>query len=98
MNEKLTTASTESHAPAQTLAQRLSAHPQLLPRVAALLALLETPAGQGRTAAQAEARVREALRQLGQQVLCEWSARTADQAAQAVPLAHPQATKHVKKK
>jgi hypothetical protein len=55
------------------LGERLAQHPALQARVEQLLALVEGGAGKRLTAAAAEDRVGEALRQLGQATLQAWA-------------------------
>ena len=57
----------------QKLGERLAEHPALAARVAQLLALVEGGEGARLTAAAAEDRVGEELRQLGQATLQAWA-------------------------
>ena len=59
--------------------QRLGAHPELLPQVAALLDIIELKSADAATADQAETGVRAAVQQLGQNVLSAWAAQRQQQ-------------------
>ena len=57
----------------RSLEERLSAHPQLLSRIEALLNVVENSAGDIEQADLAEQRVIEEVRQIGQQALSSWA-------------------------
>ena len=60
------------------LEERLRAHPQLRAKMEALLAVVENAAGDVEKAAEAERRVTEELRQMGNEVLQAWARRQAE--------------------
>lgn len=62
-------------APQESLDARLSKHPELRQRFHALVDVVDAAAGDCRTAAQAEARVLEEIRQMGLKALSAWSER-----------------------
>jgi hypothetical protein len=64
--------------------ERLQAHPELRARVEMILAIVENVAGEVETADEAERRVIEALRQLGNEVLQGWARRRHQQKAAEV--------------
>ena len=76
------------------LAARLDAHPILKARMMGLLDLVEN-AETIALADEAERRVIEELRGMGNELLTDWAQRRADQTAHEV--AAPHVTKHVKK-
>lgn len=57
-----------------SLAERLSAHPQLQERIEALLAIVEDTSADVTQADEAERRVIGELRRLGNEALCRWAA------------------------
>lgn len=57
-----------------SLAERLSAHPQLKERVEALLAIVEDTNADVKQADEAERRVIAEVRRLGNEALCSWAA------------------------
>ena len=59
----------------QSLADRLQRHPKLLARILALLDVVDNSSGDVVKADQAEQRVADELRQLGQQALLDWAVR-----------------------
>jgi adenylosuccinate lyase len=59
--------------------QRLRAHPELLPQIAALLDIIELKGVETATADQAETGVRAAVQQLGKNVLSAWAAQRQQQ-------------------
>ena len=61
--------------PNRSLEARLSDHPELRTKVEALLAVVENAAGDVEKAAEAERRVTEELRQLGNEALHAWARR-----------------------
>jgi len=72
----------------QTLEERLRAHPELYQRISKLLEVVENAAGDVNKAAEAERRVIEELRQLGQEALQGWAERrqeVVEQAAESDP-------------
>lgn len=82
---------------AEQLIRRASEHPQLLARFLAILDIVERDAQTDCTADQAEARVREELRILGQQALQHWAQRSSEHVATATRSQHPHAHQHSKK-
>ena len=60
------------------LEERLRAHPQLRAKMEALLAVVENTAGDVEKAAEAERRVTEELRQMGNEALQAWARRQAE--------------------
>ncbi len=70
--------------PPASLESRLQAHPQLCQRVEALLEITEDKAGKLDRADEAEARLVEELRRLGQEVLQDWAQRKEIQKASAL--------------
>ena len=67
----------------QTLEERLRAHPGLYERISTLLEVVENAAGDVNKAAEAERRVIEELRQLGQEALQGWAERRQEVVEQA---------------
>jgi hypothetical protein len=70
----------------KNLEERLRAHPGLYERINRLLEVVENAAGEVNKAAEAERRVIDELRQLGQEALQGWAARrqaVVEQAAEA---------------
>ena len=59
----------------QSLEERLRAHPWLYARIEQLLGVVENAAGDVAKAAEAERRVIEQVRQLGQEALQSWAER-----------------------
>lgn len=57
----------------KSLLERLQEHPELWPRIEQILDLVENAGGDVVKAAEAERRVREQLRQLGQETLQAWA-------------------------
>ena len=58
-----------------SLEERLNAHPQLKVRIDALLAIVEDANEEGKKADEAERRVIEELRRLGNEALRSWAAQ-----------------------
>ena len=72
----------------KNLEERLRAHPGLYERITRLLEVVENAAGDANQAAEAERRVIEELRQMGQEALQGWAERrqeVLDRAAEADP-------------
>jgi hypothetical protein len=69
---------------ARRLDERLHAHPQLRARVEAILAIAEAEAGTLETADEAEQRVIDEVRRLGQEVLQDWAMGKVRQGAEAL--------------
>jgi hypothetical protein len=69
----------------QSLDQRLAEHPELRLRLLALVDVIEAAAGDCVTAAEAEARVLQEIRQIGVETLMAWSQRADTQAQSRVP-------------
>ena len=65
------------------LEERLRDHPHLMAKVEALLAIVENAAGDVEKAAEAERRVTEELRQMGNEVLHAWARRQAKRKGEA---------------
>ena len=63
----------------EELVRRLEAHPQLRDRFASLLAVVEDEAGDLKRADDAEMRVIEEIRRMGQEALQAWAVRQVDQ-------------------
>ena len=59
----------------ETLVKRLQQHPHLQARIAALLDVVENAAGDTVKADEAEQRLAEELRQMGQEALQSWAER-----------------------
>ena len=81
----------------RSLEQRLAAHPQLYQRVAAIVDIVEREIASGCTADEAEAKVRDQLRSLGQEVLQLWAGGTAEHATAQVLSGQAGVIKHRKK-
>jgi len=63
--------------PSRSLEERLRDHPELRAKMESLLAVVENAAGDVEKAAEAERRVTEELRQLGNEALHGWARRQA---------------------
>ncbi len=81
----------------RSLEERLSAHPQLLSRIEALLNVVENSAGDIEQADLAEQRVIEEVRQIGQQALSSWAERQHQKQVSVLRQNHPSLRKHLKK-
>jgi hypothetical protein len=68
----------------RSLEERLRDHPELRARVESLLVVVENAAGDVEKAAEAERRVTEELRQMGQEALQAWARRQAERKEQDV--------------
>ncbi|MDJ0571955.1 MAG: hypothetical protein QNJ53_23320 [Pleurocapsa sp. MO_192.B19] len=79
------------------LEERLSAHPQLLERIEALLNVVENSAGDLEQADLAEQRVIEEVRHIGQQALSSWAETQHQKQLKLLRSYHPQVRKHLKK-
>ena len=62
----------------RSLEERLRDHPELRTKVESLLAVVENAAGDVEKAAEAERRVTEELRQMGNEALHAWARRQAE--------------------
>ncbi len=81
----------------RSLEERLSAHPQLLSRIEALLNVVENSAGDIEQADLAEQRVIEEVRQIGQQALSSWAEGQHQKQVSLLRENHPSVRKHLKK-
>lgn len=81
----------------ESLDARLSKHPKLRQRFHALVDVVDAAAGDCRTAARAEARVLEEIRQMGLEALSAWSERAQEQGQLQVQRDHPEAVRDGKK-
>ena len=81
----------------RSLEERLSAHPQLLSRIEALLNVVENRAEDLEQADLAEQRVIEEVRQIGQQALSSWAERQHQKQVSLLRQNHPSLRKHLKK-
>jgi hypothetical protein len=81
----------------KTLEERLREYPDLYERISELVAVVENAAGDVVKADEAEQRVIEELRQIGQQALQSWAARKQACVAQ-VAEADPQLVRKEKKR
>ena len=81
----------------RSLEERLSAHPQLLSRIEALLNVVENSAGDIEQADLAEQRVIEEVRHIGQQALSSWAEAQHQKQVKLLRSYDPQARKHLKK-
>ena len=80
--------------PSRSLEERLRAHPELSAKMESLLAVVENASGDVEKAAEAERRVTEELRQVGNEALHGWARGQAqrkeeDVAQQPVIMEHP---------
>ena len=82
--------------PSRSLEERLRDHPELRTKVEALLGVVENAAGDVEKAAEAERRVTEELRQLGNEVLHAWARGQAERTERA--LAQPPGVQRKEKK
>ena len=80
---------------ALSLEERLNAHPQLRGRMEALLAIVEDANEDVKQADDAERRVIDELRRLGQEALCRWAVQ--QEAAQRAAMSEQGATRAGKK-
>jgi len=60
---------------ARTLEERLKDYPELKAKIEAMLAIIENAGGDIEKAAEAEQRIIEAMRQMGNEVLHNWARR-----------------------
>ena len=81
-----------------TLEERLEERPELLERMQGMVDLLEGAVADGSDADEAEDRVVEEMRRLGQEVLGRWAVEAAAVVDAQVPEAYPEAIRHGKKK
>ena len=96
MSQTLSSTEVESRA-LRSLEERLTAHPQLLERIEALLNVVENSTGDIEQADLAEQRVIEEVRQIGQQALKGWAECQHQKQLKLLRQSHPQARKHLKK-
>jgi hypothetical protein len=68
-----------------SIEDRLQSHPHLRHRIEAILDIVEAPSGQVDTADEAEQRVTEELRRLGNDVLHHWAQDKEKQKAEELP-------------
>ena len=80
-----------------SLEERLSAHPHLWERIEALLNIVENSEKENEQADLVEQRVREEVRQIGQQALYSWAESQHQKQVELLRSYHPQARKHLKK-
>ncbi len=78
-----------SIAQTESLAERLNAHPELKAKIEGLLSVVENAQGDVIRADEAEQRVVEEIRQLGQAALQGWASRQQRQQSEAFALEHP---------
>ncbi len=81
----------------RSLEQRLARRPELLARLHQIVDRLDQSVTDGSDADEAEARVLEQVRQLGNQLLTHWAEDANAQAQAQVPAQHPHASHHGKK-
>ena len=96
MSQKISNTEVKSRAD-RSLEERLSAHPQLLSRIEALLNVVENSAGDIEKADLAEQRVIEEVRQIGQQALSSWAEGQHQKQVSLLRQNYPNARKHLKK-
>ncbi len=96
MSQSISSTEVESRA-VRSLEERLSAHPQLLSRIEALLNVVENRAEDLEQADLAEQRVIEEVRQIGQQALSSWAERQHQKQVSLLRQNHPSLRKHLKK-
>ena len=70
--------------PSRSLEERLREHPELRAKMESLLAVVENAAGDVEKVAEAERRVTEELRQLGNEALHGWARRQAQRKEEEV--------------
>ena len=80
-----------------SIEERLKAHPQLLERIEALLNVVEKTGEENEQADLAEQRVREEVRNIGQQALSSWANSQHQKQLELLRENNPQARKHLKK-
>lgn len=81
----------------RNLEQRLARRPDLLERLHAIADLLDQSVAEECNADQAEARVIEQVRLLGQEILGQWAQETHAVVQQQMPHRHPHAVREGKK-
>lgn len=81
----------------RNLEQRLARRPDVLERLHAIADLLDQSVAEGCSADQAETRVIEQVRLLGQEILGQWAQETHAVAQQQMPRRHPHAVREGKK-
>lgn len=79
------------------LLDKLNAHPDLRARIIHLLAIIENSTGETTLANEAERRVIEELRGMGQEALQNWASRQESKLSSQVKKINPALRKHVKK-
>lgn len=80
-----------------SLEERLSNHPQLFETIEALLKIVENSDGENKQADIAEQRVREKLREIGQQALSSWANSEQEKQLNSLRCQDPKLRKHLKK-
>ena len=80
-----------------TLEERLHAHPVLKKSVESLLQIVEGPSGEGETADDAELRVIEEVRRLGNALLQEWASTKERESVEALRKTQGSVVGHGKK-
>ena len=81
-----------------SLEQRMAKRPHVLARFHSIADMLDQAVAAGCTAAEAEERAIEQVRQLGRELLGDWAQEQQDGSLARARSQHPQAIKHIKKK
>lgn len=81
-----------------SLEQRMAKRPQVLSRFHSIADMMDQAVAAGCTADEAEDRAIEQVRQLGRELLGDWSQEQQDGSLARARNQHPQAIKHIKKK
>jgi hypothetical protein len=81
-----------------SLEQRMAKRPQVLARFHSIADMLDQAVAAGCTAAEAEERAIEQVRQLGQELLGDWAHEQQAGSLARARGEHPEAIKHIKKK
>jgi hypothetical protein len=92
MNMKTKTAS-----PSKSIEERLNDHPELKAKIERLLSVVENAAGDLIKADEAEERMIEEIRQLGQTALQTWATRQEEEQSEAYRAANPSSHRGGKK-
>lgn len=87
----------ESSIAVGSLEERLLSHPHLCERIEALLNIVDNSASDLEQADEAEQRVIEEVRQIGQQALSSWAERQHQKQSEKLRSSHAQVRKHLKK-
>lgn len=82
----------------RTLDERFRHRPEVYARLQKLADFMDQAIAEGCTADEAEARAREQLDRLGQELLTGWAQEQQTESLARAQRQHPQASKHVKKK